>query len=153
MLFDKTGTLTKGQHVVTDIAVVPDHEVRDADELLRLAAAVESDSEHPLARAVVRAAQQRGGVGVATDFRALTGRGVEASVDGERIAVGGPALLRERSLPEPESLRPAIEEWTRRGASVLYVERAAKVVGALALARFFGDDDALNTGAVFFYEG
>src|SRR4051794_14326763 len=99
-LFDKTGTLTRGEHTVADVtgAAISD------DEVLRLAAGVESDSEHPLARAIVSAARARGSVAAAKEFRSITGRGVEATIDGNRYAVGGPALLRERSLTEPGEL-------------------------------------------------
>ena len=129
VLFDKTGTLTKGEHVVTDVAGV---QLTD-DELVRMAAAVESDSEHPLARAIVTAARERGVLGTATDFRSLTGRGVEATVDGDRYAVGGPALLRERSLREPDQLSARTQTWRDRGAAVLYLLRGDAIVGALAL--------------------
>jgi Cu2+-exporting ATPase len=130
VLFDKTGTLTKGAHVVRDLAATGD--LAD-DEALRIAAAVESDSEHPLARAIVAAARQRGGVARARDFKSLTGRGVEATVDGARYAVGGPALLRERGLQEPPELSPTVGEWRGRGASVLYLVRAREVLAAFAL--------------------
>ena len=79
VLFDKTGTLTKGAHVVTGVAATGE---LDEGGVLRLAGAVESDSEHPLARAIVTAARQRGDVPSARAFRALTGRGVEATIDG-----------------------------------------------------------------------
>ena len=95
VLFDKTGTLTKGAHVVSGVAAAGG---LDESDVLRLAAAVESDSEHPLARAIVAAARARGEIPPADGFRAFTGRGVEATVDGVRYAVGGPALLRERHL-------------------------------------------------------
>ena len=98
VLFDKTGTLTKGAHVVTGVAA---RAGVDTDEALRLAAAVESDSEHPLAKAIVSAAQSRGAIPRATGFRALTGRGVEATLDSTAYAVGGPALLRERHTHRP----------------------------------------------------
>ena len=129
VLFDKTGTLTKGEHTVTGVAGV------DADEahVLRIAAAVESDSEHPLARAIVRAAAQHDGVPTATDFRAITGRGVEAVVAGERYAVGGPTLLRERAITVPSSLHESVAEWEARGAAVLHLVRGDEIVGALAL--------------------
>ena len=129
VLFDKTGTLTRGRHAVAAVAA------RDGDDeaLLRSAAAVEASSEHPLGRAVVEAAQRLGGVPVATDFRSITGRGVEATVDGALVAVGGPALIRERTLDLPTDLKGAIEEWEGRGSSVLYVVRGDDVVGALAL--------------------
>jgi Cu2+-exporting ATPase len=101
--------------------------------LLVLAGAVESDSEHPLARAIVTAARERGALPKASGFRSITGRGVEATVDGEPVAVGGPALLRERRLDEPPPLHDRVGEWKERGASVLYVVRREKVIGALAL--------------------
>jgi P-type Cu2+ transporter len=127
VLFDKTGTLTKGRPVVSDVLSVE----RDRDELLRIAAAVEADSEHPLARAIVAAADSN--VRVASSFRSLTGRGVEAVVDDVAYAVGGPALLRERSLGVPSALERSSAEWSARGATVLYVARGGEVIGAIAL--------------------
>ena len=130
VLFDKTGTLTKGQHAVTGIAGVG----LDEAEVLRLAGGVESDSEHPLAKAIVAAAKERlDGVACATGFRSITGRGVEATIDGERYSVGGPVLLRERSLTEPEVLRRPVDDWKGRGAAVLYLVRGDEIAGALAL--------------------
>jgi P-type Cu2+ transporter len=131
VLFDKTGTLTKGEHVVTDVALAPG--ITSTNELLALAGAVESDSEHPLARAIVTAAREHGVVPDATDFRSITGRGVEATLAGSRVAVGGPALLRERRLSEPGALGDQVGEWKRRGAAVLYVVRDDGIIGALAL--------------------
>jgi Cu2+-exporting ATPase len=130
VLFDKTGTLTKGAHVLTGVAGTGG---LDEETVLRLAAAVESDSEHPLARAIVAAARERGDVPPADEFRAFTGRGVEASIDGVRHAVGGPALLRERHLDPPEALHGALAGWEGRGAAVLYLVRGDEVVGAMAL--------------------
>jgi Cu2+-exporting ATPase len=128
-LFDKTGTLTKGEHTVVGVAGVS----LSDDEVLRLAGGVESDSEHPLARAIVRAAQHRGALAAATGFRSITGRGVEADVDGVSHAVGGPALLRERALEEPEELDIQTRAWKARGAAVLYLVRNVEIIGALAL--------------------
>ena len=132
VLFDKTGTLTEGRHVVTGIASVDSGEEPD-DRVLALAAAAESDSEHPLARAVVAAAKERGPVPTAGGFRSITGRGVEAEVDGSTVAVGGPALLRERGLALPGALDEPVSQWRARGAAVLAVVRDGAVVGALAL--------------------
>ena len=129
VLFDKTGTLTKGQHAVTGVAGVGISE----DEVLRLAGAVEGDSEHPLAGAIVKAARTRGDVTKAEGFKAMTGRGVEATIDGRSYAVGGPALLRERKLDEPAALRGSVEGWKARGAAVLYLVQGDQIVGALAL--------------------
>ena len=129
VLFDKTGTLTTGRHRVTGIAAVNG----DVDDLLALAGAVEADSEHPLARAIVAAAAQRGGVRKATEFRSMTGRGVEAIVNGSTVAVGGPSLLRERGLVIPETLSGQVEQWQSRGAAVLSVIRGGEIAGVLAL--------------------
>jgi Cu2+-exporting ATPase len=128
-LFDKTGTLTKGQHTVVGVAGVG----VDEDDVLRLAGGVESDSEHPLARAIVNAAAGRGEAVTASDFRSITGRGVEATIDGATYAVGGPALLRERSLTEPAELSEWSQSWKARGAAVLYLVRGDTIVGGIAL--------------------
>jgi P-type Cu2+ transporter len=143
VLFDKTGTLTKGAHAVTGMAgdgafdrVSVNGMPSTAAEVLRLAAAVEAESEHPLARAIVAAGVQGGSVPAASDFRSMTGRGVEATVEGHRFAVGGPALVRERALTEPSALLQHTDEWRARGAAVLYLvslDEPARIVGALAL--------------------
>jgi Cu2+-exporting ATPase len=130
VLFDKTGTLTKGAHVVTGVAAA---DGTGEDDVLSIAGGVESDSEHPLARAIVTAARDRGEIAQASDFRSLTGRGVEATVDGDAYAVGGPALLRERQLEVPSELHDAVESWHARGAAVLHLVQGDKVIGAFAL--------------------
>jgi Cu2+-exporting ATPase len=131
-LFDKTGTLTKGEHTLVGVAAAGP--VDDEDEVLRVAGAVESDSEHPLARAIVVAARARGAVATAQGFRSITGRGVEAEVDGEPYAVGGPTLLREWNLDEPSELTVWAKTWKDRGATVLYLVRDRRdIVGGLAL--------------------
>jgi Cu2+-exporting ATPase len=131
VLFDKTGTLTKGEHALAGVAAA---NATSEDEVLALAAAIESDSEHPLARAIVAAARDRDlELPQVSDFRAMTGRGVEASLDGRSVAVGGPALLRERGLDVPSELHPSISDWEGRGAAVLNVINDGEVVGALAL--------------------
>jgi Cu2+-exporting ATPase len=110
VLFDKTGTLTRGRPRVTGAASTD----LDIDALVRLAGAVEGDSEHPLARAIVAAARERGELPAASGFRAMTGRGVQAEVDGATVAVGGPALLGELGLAEPELLAERLEAMRRR---------------------------------------
>ncbi|MET8306233.1 copper-translocating P-type ATPase [Micromonospora sp. NPDC005173] len=130
VLFDKTGTLTRGEHAVTAVATVPGV---GRDEVLRIAAGVESDSEHPLARAIVAAAG-RAGPTRAAGFRSLPGRGVQATIDGTEYAVGGPALLRERGLSLPAELDAATGRWSARGAAVLHLVRLPDtVLGAFAL--------------------
>ncbi|WP_406052117.1 copper-translocating P-type ATPase [Kribbella sp. NBC_00889] len=135
VLFDKTGTLTKGEPAVTGVAAAGS--VSD-EELLELAAAVEADSEHPLAKAIVRAHSDRvpagrGRAAVASEFRSLTGRGVQAVVNGAEVAVGGPAFLREYGVPEPAELEADVAAWKERGAAVLHVVRDGRVLGAIAL--------------------
>jgi len=130
VIFDKTGTLTRGAHVVTGVATSAG---MSDDELLALAGAIESDSEHPLAKAIVIAAKRRVALPPATDFRSMTGRGVEATVGGARVAIGGPALLRERGLTTPRELQSHVEEWSGRGAAVLNLVRDGRVIGTLAL--------------------
>ena len=94
VIFDKTGTLTKGRPALSGVVAV---EGMKEDEVLALAAAVEADSEHPLAHAVVAGAQSRAvDVSAAQAFEALAGRGARASVDGRTVHVGGPRLLEER---------------------------------------------------------
>jgi Cu2+-exporting ATPase len=128
VLFDKTGTLTKGRHRVTAVTAI------DGDQagLLALAAAVEADSEHPLARAIVTAARE-GEVPVASGFRAMSGRGVEANIGNSEVAVGGPALIRERNLEVPDPVRASADGWKERGAAILYVIKDGEVSGAFSL--------------------
>ncbi|WP_188880178.1 heavy metal translocating P-type ATPase, partial [Halarchaeum nitratireducens] len=91
IIFDKTGTLTEGEHGVVDMATV---EGVEEDDALALAAAVESDSEHMIARAIREAADEQDLTAPdATDFEAIKGRGVRANVDGNEVYVGGPNLL------------------------------------------------------------
>ncbi|HSJ36563.1 MAG TPA: heavy metal translocating P-type ATPase [Acidimicrobiia bacterium] len=129
VLFDKTGTLTKGSHRLTGLATIDG----DDDRVLATAAAVESDSEHPLARAIVTAAKERGQIPTASGFKSMSGRGVEADVDGSKVAVGGPTMLAERTLEVPSALDTSVQEWKRRGAAVLYVIENDRVTGAFSV--------------------
>jgi len=131
VLFDKTGTLTTGEPELMDVAAA---EGVDSEELLGLAAAVESDSEHPVARAIVRAARERNlAVPAAASFTSLTGRGVRATLDGRTLHVGGPALLRELAAVEPPALAAVTRGWMDRGAAVLHVLDGGRVLGAVSL--------------------
>jgi Cu2+-exporting ATPase len=129
VLFDKTGTLTLGEPVVHDVAAIDGAE----DDLLRLAAAAEVESEHPIGRAIVGAARERGGVPTPADVRSTPGRGVAATVDGSTVAVGGPAMLRDLGLDEPDELADRIEKWRERGATILTVVRDGRPAGAIAV--------------------
>ncbi|MFI7159856.1 heavy metal translocating P-type ATPase [Micromonospora chalcea] len=166
VLFDKTGTLTTGRHTVTGVAATGG---LDSTAALALAGAVEADSEHPLARALVAAADARptSDAGptspgprsptgsdaepgparpVARGFRALTGRGVRATVDGVDWAVGGPALLRELDAPVPDDLARAAQEWSGRGAAVLHLVRLPEG-GPPEVTAAFGLEDQVRPEA------
>ncbi len=128
VLFDKTGTLTKGEPTVTALAATGGH---TEDEVLAMAAAAESDSEHPLARAIVDAAHRRGlTVPASSDFISSPAVGVTARVDGRTVRVGGPRLLEEAGRDE----LPEAGGWRDNGAIILHVLVDGALAGALALA-------------------
>jgi copper-(or silver)-translocating P-type ATPase len=131
VIFDKTGTLTRGQPTLAAVAVAPGN---DEQRVLALAAAVEADSEHPLARAIVRGVEQRGvSPARAEAFESLPGRGARATVDGREVQVGGPRLLTDTGAQLPETLRTATEAWGADGRTVLFVIADGQVLGALAV--------------------
>jgi Cu2+-exporting ATPase len=106
----------------------------DDEQLLAVSAAVEADSEHPLARSIVAAAAERGiAVPAATAFQALAGRGAAATVDGRRAMVGGPRLVAEAGASLPEPMRSTVDAWSADGRTVLLTIRDERVIGALAL--------------------
>ena len=128
VLFDKTGTLTKGEPVVSNVALVGSE---TEDTLLSLAAAAEGDSEHPLAKAIIRAAKERKlQVSRATEFQASTAVGVTATVGGKKISVGGPGMLASHNEPA----LPETAEWENDGSIILHVLADGAVIGAIALA-------------------
>jgi Cu2+-exporting ATPase len=102
-------------------------------ELIALASAVESNSEHPLAKAVVEESKRRGALlSHASDFEALAGRGAQAIVDGKSILVGGPHLLTEAKVKVPPEVEKRTIAWATAGKTVLYVVGGGRVLGALA---------------------
>jgi P-type Cu2+ transporter len=126
VIFDKTGTLTKGRPVLARVLAV------DGDEaaLLRQAATIEADSEHPIGRAIVEGGRSRGiETAGAEGFEALPGRGARARVDGHVVAIGGPALLVELGV------RPLAEtdQWEAEGQTVLHLVVDGRVAGAIAV--------------------
>jgi Cu2+-exporting ATPase len=129
VLFDKTGTLTKGEPTVSHIAVADDTFTND--QVLAWAAAVEGDSEHPLARAIVAAAGSRDlAVPRASEFQTAAAVGVTGLVDGHSLSVGGPSLLAKNdAAPLAETV-----EWQSQGAIILHVLRDGVVIGAIGLA-------------------
>jgi len=131
VIFDKTGTLTRGAPVLSEISAAPGVDER---EMLEVAAAVEADSEHPVARAIVRGVERRGiKPKTVADFEALPGLGARATVDGVSVVVGGPRLLANIKAAIPTELDKTVSAWTSEGRTVLYVIRAGAVIGLLAV--------------------
>ncbi|MDG5777150.1 heavy metal translocating P-type ATPase [Haloarculaceae archaeon H-GB1-1] len=140
IIFDKTGTLTEGEHGVVGTATV---DGVDEDEALALAAAVESDSEHMIARAIREAAHERGiDAPDAADFEAMKGRGVRAMVDGDEVYVGGPNLLDHLDSDVPAPLQTFAEEAGENAHTVVYLVRGAE--RSEAPGRASGDEGAAS---------
>ncbi|MFZ5623233.1 MAG: heavy metal translocating P-type ATPase [Gemmatimonadota bacterium] len=132
VVFDKTGTLTLGEHRV--VAVRTFNGLAEA-EALRLAAAVEQDSEHPIARAIVASARERRlDLPRAGDFEAIPGHGVQAAVDGRRLAVGGPNLLDRLGLNLPADLAEFTGVAAARGQGVICLVEGERILAAFAVA-------------------
>jgi Cu2+-exporting ATPase len=129
VIFDKTGTLTEGRFGVSDVIALGGI---DADEVLAIAAALEGQSEHPIAKGVVRSARERGLRAKDTsDFRNILGRGAEAVVDGRPVKVVSPGYVREAGLWIDH---PDLERTAAEGKTTVFVVADDKLVGAIALA-------------------
>ena len=132
VIFDKTGTLTLGEHRVVDLTVAED---LSEEEALRLAAGVETESEHPIARGIVKSAEEKEvEIPSADDFRAITGKGVAATVEGREYHMGGPALLEAEEVEVPDELRQAADRAAERGQAAIYLVRDGRALAAFAVA-------------------
>lgn len=132
VVFDKTGTLTLGEFRVVDMGV---RAGANEDEVLAIAAAIETESEHPIARGIVRTAGDRGlPLPAVEGFNAIPGRGVEATVGGARYRIGGPALLEQLAADVPDELRRVADLASSRGQAAIYLlaDRAAVAVFVVA---------------------
>ena len=139
VVFDKTGTLTRGEMKVTSIATA---EGGDEDELLRVTAAVEADSEHPIGQAIVTAGRERlGDLPAVTAFEAVAGHGVRAEVEGRRVWVGRRKLLAEAGMVVPERLEQAAQDAEAAGRTAVLAGWDGEARGVLAVA------DTLKEGA------
>ena len=140
LVVDKTGTLTEGRPSVTRVVASPGS---DEEEVLRLAAGVERASEHPLARAVVVAAEEAGlTVPDVSDFDAPAGRGAVGTVEHRRVVLGSPGFLLSRGV-DPSALAAVADELRADGATAVFVAVDGRVVGVLAVA----DEVKATTGA------
>lgn len=132
--FDKTGTVTHGRPELTD-TVASAGDGRDAAGVLALAAALESRSAHPLAQAVVRAAQAQGlALPEVTDVGAITGRGLQGMLEGQPALLGNAALLADADVTLPGEIAAQADAWQSEGKTVMYAALSGQVVGALAMA-------------------
>jgi Cu2+-exporting ATPase len=132
VIFDKTGTLTKAEHGVVGMAVV---EGREENEVLALAAAIEGDSEHSLARAVIRAAEERSlDLPEVRQFEAIKGKGVRAEIGEHEFMIGGPRLLEMLNLTLPERLAQFAKTTDEKGQTVVYIIEDGAALAAFALA-------------------
>lgn len=138
VLFDKTGTLTKGEYGVTDV-----HPLEGTDEkaVLRLAASVDAKAEHPVARAIVRRANEEHVIPQSVrNFKALKGRGAEAEVSGAVVQVGGRALLEEAQFKVPDEIQQRITEESGAGKTIIYVLTNKQLAGVIALGDIIRDE-------------
>jgi P-type Cu2+ transporter len=131
VIFDKTGTLTRGSRALSGVAAAPGNNESD---LLATAAAIEANSEHPLAKAIVAEAKRRNLPTLqAMDFKAQPGRGVQARVNGKNIIIGGPRLLTEDNVTIPPEVEKLTIAWASEGKTVLYGVAEGRLLGAFAV--------------------
>jgi P-type Cu2+ transporter len=131
VIFDKTGTLTRGSPAVSDTVAA---QGIAKDHLMALTAAVELNSEHPLAKAIVSEVKRRNLDRLsATNFEALPGRGAKASVEGKSVEIGGPRLLTEAKVTVPPDIEKLTSEWAADGKTVLYTVEEGRLLGAFAV--------------------
>ena len=138
LVLDKTGTLTEGRPELAELRPLGD---MSRERLLQLAAALENPSEHPLARAIVRAAEDTS-LPTAEDFRSLTGRGVTGRVEGSDVALGNARLLRELNVDIADSVARQADELRQDGATVMFLLVDNAIVGLLAVADQVKDNAA-----------
>jgi Cu2+-exporting ATPase len=132
VVFDKTGTLTLGQHRVVDVVAV---DGVTPDAALRLAGAVERDSEHPVAKAIVKSAEERGlQLSRSTNFEYVQGRGINATVEGRRLTTGGPNMLGSMNLQPDARLAEFVDRASTRGQATIFLIEGQRIIAAFAVA-------------------
>jgi Cu+-exporting ATPase len=145
IVLDKTGTVTEGKMKVTD--VIPLCSDMSEEELLSLAASIERGSEHPLARAIVRAAEERGlALSETTGFRSLTGLGVQTTIDNRELFAGSARLLKDHNTPLTDAQDERQRSLEESGRTVIYISQLLphkKVLGAIAIADTIKETSAL----------
>jgi len=138
IVLDKTGTLTKGIPEVTDIKVFEGN-IKE-EELLQIAASAESGSEHPLGKAIVKKAKERGiEILKVQNFKAIFGKGVMAEIDGKKILVGRKELMKENNL-DLSNYQEMVSQLQEEGKTVIWVAQENKILGAIAVADTLKDE-------------
>ena len=131
LVVDKTGTLTLGK---PKLVAIESDDGADGNEVLRLAAALERGSEHPLASAIVEGAEERGiELPKSSDFQSITGKGVEGLVDGRKVLLGNAALLRDQGV-DPASLEGKADRHRGEGQGVMFAAIDGKLAGLVVVA-------------------
>ena len=132
VVFDKTGTLTLGEFRIVAMSVA---EGLPEDEALRIASGIEAESQHPIARGIVKTAEDKGiAVPSADGFRSITGKGVAATIEGAEYHMGGPALLKAEDVQVPPALLEAAGAAADRGQAAIYLVREGKALAVYAVA-------------------
>jgi Cu+-exporting ATPase len=145
IVLDKTGTVTAGRPALTDIVTLGE---LDETDLLRLAAAAETDSEHPLAAAVVAGARERGvDLPRVAGFDSITGKGIQATVDGHNLLVGTPRLLTDAGI-DTSAAEPVVADLSGRGRTPILVAVDGRTAGALAVADTVKPESAAAVAAL-----
>lgn len=140
VLFDKTGTLTKGEYGVTDVILNSIQD--DKDKILQLAASVDSNSEHFIARAIVEEAKEKKiKILPVADFKRIPGKGVSGRVGGKEVLVGGEAILKNFSIQK-------IQRLGKEGKTIIYVIEGKKILGAIALADIIREESKETISAL-----
>lgn len=132
VIFDKTGTLTLGEFRVVAMSVA---EGLSENEALRIASGIEAESQHPIARGIVKTAEDKGiAVPSADGFRSITGKGVAATIEGAEYHMGGPALLKAENVKVPPALLKEAGAAADRGQAAIYLVREGKALAVYAVA-------------------
>jgi Cu2+-exporting ATPase len=142
VIFDKTGTLTEGQFGVTDVVSIGVSEA----ELLEMAYAIESNSEHPIAQGIVKEGLKRGITRKSvTDYQNVTGQGLKAKIDGQEILIGSPGLMRSQKISIDEAM---LENLSAEGKTVIYIMADQTLLGLIALSDIIRDSSRLAVDAL-----
>lgn len=140
VLFDKTGTLTKGEFGVSDL-ILPEKTQAEEIKLLQLAASIDSYSEHPISKAIVKEAITRKiGLLEIKNFRRISGKGATGFIGGDEAIVGSETFFLELQIDLPQNIKEEIKTFSGQGKTIIYAVLGKKFIGAIALADIIRDE-------------